>query len=418
MPLTTLSTAASALAQLGDVHAHFQPIVDLTTGRAVAYEALARFSSGSRPDVAFALAREHGVGPELEAAALDAAFRDRDGGDDPDVPISVNVSASALDHPDVRRALPRDLSNVIVEITENELVTTESAIAESLAALRARGARVAVDDAGAGYASLRQVLALAPDIIKLDRTLVAGVDRDPAKAALVRALVALGRDLDARVCAEGIEELGELLALADLDVALGQGFHLAPPGPGRPAVDPLAATAARYSQSAALRPADPLGMDIDAVAQALADATTDDDFEDAIAGLQGLLGVDDVYVSRVVEGDDGPMVLATAGRLWREEPVHRLADFPATAAALDTGEAVQVLVGDHLDDPSERALMERQGFGSMLMVPLRCRGRAVGILEIYRHERHAWSRRHIVRARTVAAPLALALARVDDPPRH
>src|SRR5690349_3958229 len=111
MALQTRSTAASVLAQLGDVDAHFQPIVDLTTGRAVAYEALARFSSGSRPDVAFALAREHGVGPELEAAALRAAFADaRDDEDGPwALPLSVNVSASALDHPDVRAALPCDL---------------------------------------------------------------------------------------------------------------------------------------------------------------------------------------------------------------------------------------------------------------------------------------------------------------------
>lgn len=411
MPTQTRSTAASILAQLGDVTAHFQPIVDLTTGRAVAYEALARFSSGSRPDVAFALAREHGVGPELEAAALRAAFAATATGVDAGaLPLSINVSASALDHPDVRAALPRDLSGVIVEITENELVTTESAVAAPLARLRARGARIAVDDAGAGYASLRQVLALAPDIIKLDRTLVAGVHRDPAKAALVRALVTLGRGLDARVCAEGIEELDELLALADLDVALGQGFHLASPGPGRPAVGPLAATAARYSQRAALQPADPASVELHAVAQALADGRTHADLQDAVAGLHGLLGVDDVYVSRVVEGDDGPMLIACAGPRWRDEPIHRLADFPATAAALDTGEAVQVLVGDHLDDPAERALMEAEGFGSMLMLPLRCRGRAVGILEIYRHERRAWSRRHVARARTVAAPLALALS--------
>src|SRR5262249_27023431 len=159
----------------------------------------------------------------LEAAALRAAFRDADA--HRDLPLSVNVSASALGHPDVRDALPRDLSNVIVEITENELVTAESEVVAPLAALRARGARIAVEDPGAGYASLRQVLALTPDLIKLDRALVAGVDRDPAKAALVRALVTLGRELGARVCAEGIEELDELLALADLDVALGQGFH-------------------------------------------------------------------------------------------------------------------------------------------------------------------------------------------------
>jgi GAF domain-containing protein len=242
---------------------------------------------------------------------------------------------------------------------------------------------------------------------------VAGVDRDPAKAALVRALVALGRDLDARVCAEGIEELDELLALADLDVSLGQGYYLARPAPGRPPVNPLASAAARHSQHAALQPADPRGIAIDAVAQALADCTTQAGLETAIDGLRDLLGVDDVYVSRVVEGDDGPVVVACAGRAWRDEPIHRVADFPATAAALETGEAVQVLVGDLLDDPSERALMEVEGFGSMLLIPLRCRGRAVGVLEIYGRDRRAWSRRHIVRARTVAAPLALALAALD-----
>jgi EAL domain-containing protein (putative c-di-GMP-specific phosphodiesterase class I) len=410
MPVLATTTIASLLADLGELEAHFQPIVDLTTGQPVAYEALARFGSGTAPAVAFARASEHGVRHELEALAIRAALGHRHGSGG--ARRALNVSPSALTSPAVQDALPRDLSGVIVEITENELVTSESAIRDVLDGLRRRGAQIAVDDAGAGYASLRQVLALSPDIIKLDRSLVGDVHADAAKAALVRAFVTMGRQLDALVCAEGIEAPQDLLALADLDVALGQGYLLGRPAPGLRAVDPLAASACRLSQRAALLPADPAAATtIEVVAQQLAACATYDELDGCVAAIQRLLGVEEISISRLVTGDDGaPGLLACAGPRWPDEPVYPLVDFPATAEALATGEAIQVLVRDGLADPAERELVAAHGYGAMMLVPLRCRGEAVGTMEIYRRDPRAWSRRQIVCARGVGHQVSMVLA--------
>ena len=116
-----------------------------------------------------------------------------------------------------------------MEITEHELVDDYARMTTALDALRDRGARVAVDDAGAGYAGLERVMRLEPDVIKLDRALISGIDRDLGRAALVEAFVRFARRTGATVCAEGIETLDELTALAQLDVPLGQGWAIARP---------------------------------------------------------------------------------------------------------------------------------------------------------------------------------------------
>ena len=210
----------------------FQPIVSLSTGRVSGYEALARFPAppDRRPDEWFALAQRVGLGPQLEARAVAAALAA------PNRPegayLSFNLSPSALGSPEVQAVLPEDLTGLVIEITEHERVADEDELRDQLAPLRERGARIAVDDAGAGYAGLQQVMRIHPDIIKLDRSLVAEVDTDPAKAALIDAFVRFARGTGAVVCAEGIETAGELRVVADLDVTYGQGFGLArPPAP-------------------------------------------------------------------------------------------------------------------------------------------------------------------------------------------
>ena len=125
----------------------------------------------------------------------------------------------------------------MIEVTENELASGDPAIAAAIANLRQRGARIAVDDAGAGYAGLTHVMRLAPDIIKLDRTLTTGIDADPAKAALVSSFVRYARDIDATVLGEGIETIAELTRLAELDVAYGQGYLIARPAAAWPSID-------------------------------------------------------------------------------------------------------------------------------------------------------------------------------------
>ncbi|MDP8943780.1 MAG: sensor domain-containing phosphodiesterase [Actinomycetota bacterium] len=216
----------------------FQPLVELATGRIGGYEALARFNddSGRPPDAWFNQATRCGLGARLEAEAIRAALEcpDRPAG----TYLSLNFSPSALTSRRVRAVLPRDLSDVVIEITEHELAAEDGSLQASLAGLRQRGARIAVDDAGAGYAGLQQVMHVQPDIIKLDRALIERVDMDSAKAALVEFFVLFAQRVGATVCTEGIETVAELAALVDLNVAYGQGYLLARPAEKWPGVAP------------------------------------------------------------------------------------------------------------------------------------------------------------------------------------
>jgi EAL domain-containing protein (putative c-di-GMP-specific phosphodiesterase class I) len=125
--------------------------------------------------------------------------------------------------------LPRNMSDIVVEVTEHELASEDGGLEEGLAKMRARGARIAVDDAGAGYAGLNQVMRVQPDVIKLDRSLIEGVHCDGAKAALVEFFVMFARRVGAGVCTEGIETLEELRTLINLGVTYGQGYLLGRP---------------------------------------------------------------------------------------------------------------------------------------------------------------------------------------------
>lgn len=222
-----------------------QPIVDLHEGRPHAFEALARFNTGGGegPLQWFALAEEFGMRSELELACLRKALELL-----PELPggaqLSVNLSAPLLvdertvDILDARA----DISNLIVEVTEDVLVRQGPEIERATRALRARGARFAVDDIGAGYAGLGQLAALRPSYLKLDRTLVRGIDSDPSMASLVRLLSAYGEAIDGMVVAEGVETEAELEVVAGAGVPLVQGYLLGRPAPPWPTVNttPLA----------------------------------------------------------------------------------------------------------------------------------------------------------------------------------
>jgi EAL domain-containing protein (putative c-di-GMP-specific phosphodiesterase class I) len=129
----------------------------------------------------------------------------------------------------VRSTLPLDLTNYVIEITEHELASEDGALEQGLNELRGRGARIAVDDAGAGYAGLNQVMRVQPDLIKLDRSLIERVHADSAKAALIEFFVLFARRVGAAVCTEGIETFEELTTLIDLGVGYGQGYLLGRP---------------------------------------------------------------------------------------------------------------------------------------------------------------------------------------------
>ncbi|MCZ2814821.1 EAL domain-containing protein [Modestobacter sp. VKM Ac-2984] len=215
-----------------------QPIVDLATGLRVGSEALSRFPAawGKAPDVCFEEAHSVGLGHELELLAL------RRAADHLGVVegyVAMNVSPATLVQPEfaaLMETLPLD--RVLLELSEHDQVADYAALAAVLGPFRARGMRLAIDDVGAGFSSLRHIVITAPDVIKLDRSIVSGVDTDPVLTRLVASLVEFGHGCGAGVVAEGIETAPEAAVLRGLGVDLGQGWHF-----GRPE-DPGAAVAA------------------------------------------------------------------------------------------------------------------------------------------------------------------------------
>jgi diguanylate cyclase (GGDEF)-like protein len=207
----------------------FQPIFDLRIREIVEYEALSRFplDAGRTTQEWFDLARRHGFAVELEAAAVRAAIRVPDR--PPGVSVSLNISPEVLLAGRDRLGLPDDLSGLTFEITENALVTEGPELELALQDMRVRGARIAVDDAGAGYAGFAQLVRVRPDVVKLDRSLVRSVNTEATKAAVIKAFVGFANDTGALICAEGVETLAELNLVTELGAAMGQGYLLGRP---------------------------------------------------------------------------------------------------------------------------------------------------------------------------------------------
>jgi PAS domain S-box-containing protein len=208
-----------------------QPIVDATTGRLAGVEALTRFGDGRPPDVWFRDAVDTGLGVELDRLTFGSALALFDVLPN-DCFLSINATPELLGDPAFHRLLLEPhipAERLVIEITEHERVRSYDDLDEWLTPVRKRGVRLAVDDTGAGYASLSHVLQLRPDIIKLDRSLVAHLTTDPARRALVTALVLLALELGASVTAEGVETEIELETLAVLGVDHVQGYLLARP---------------------------------------------------------------------------------------------------------------------------------------------------------------------------------------------
>lgn len=221
-------------AMAGGIEIVFQPIVELRTRAPVGFEALARFPGG-QPEAWFEQAEAVGLRVELELAALRAALASLDRLPE-DAFLAVNFSPPALTAGSVLRTLAEaPVERLVVETTEHAPVNDYEALRDALFELRARGLRLAVDDAGAGFASLRHVVQLAPDMIKIDRSLIAGIERDRAARALTSALAAFAGEMGQLVIAEGIESESTVAALRALGVGHGQGYHIARPGPLRAA---------------------------------------------------------------------------------------------------------------------------------------------------------------------------------------
>ena len=225
----------------------FQPIAHLPQLRVVGYEALSRFSARPRvgPDQWFAAAARIGREADLSALVLEKALSTR-----ATLPrrtfLSVNVSPEVLLSDRVQRLLERGpLDRMVFELTEHSIVTDYEQVAAAIARVRALGGFVAVDDAGAGYASMHHILTLHPDFVKLDGSLVADLHRDPAKSALVEMFGEFTSRIDAWLIAEGIETSEDLHRLRQLGVPLGQGYLLGRPAEVMNGIDPLLKSRAR-----------------------------------------------------------------------------------------------------------------------------------------------------------------------------
>lgn len=215
----------------------FQPICHLGTGEIVGAEALTRFVSSPlrSPDQWFVEADSIGRGPDLEFLALETALLAA-----ADLPahlyIAVNLSPSACLDPrlsDIVRDSGLNPGRLVVELTEHSAVGDYARLTAALAPLRSAGLRIAIDDVGAGFSSMRHILRLSPELVKLDRTMVAGIDNDANLRALCAALVGFASQIGASLVAEGIETNSELAAVTELGVNAGQGYLL-----GRPSVLP------------------------------------------------------------------------------------------------------------------------------------------------------------------------------------
>ena len=207
----------------------FQPIVRLSDGEVVGAEALTRFADGSSPETRFKQAALLGVGHELEVATMTSALRHAAG-----LPeggwLSVNVSPSLmLNSGELRSVLAHGDREIVLELSEQEAVSDYEALRTAMGGMGAP-VRLSVDDAGAGFASLRHILRLQPAFVKLDRSWVKGVDTDPARQALIAGLRYFANQTGAELIAEGVEREEERAALLELEVDYGQGYLL-----GRPA---------------------------------------------------------------------------------------------------------------------------------------------------------------------------------------
>jgi diguanylate cyclase (GGDEF)-like protein len=397
----------------------FQPLVALATGQVSGYEALTRFNAPPkrRPDEWFLLAQRVGLGPALEARAIEAALAVP--GRPPGAYLSLNLSPSTLAAPEVQAVLPEDLSGLVIELTEHELAADDSILDADVASLRERGARVAVDDAGAGYAGLQQLMRVQPDLIKLDRSLVSDVDSDLAKQALVDAFVRFGRRTGAQVVAEGIETEEELRTLADLDVSYGQGFFLAKPGPPWPTISPwISEKLLRRSLGGALAVEDltqlPVGSDqrLAAVCARISRLATLSELERLQPAIAEELGADDVVVLMRSSFDGALSAINT--RAWLPSAGRLdLGHFPELEGVLRRGEPEQILL-EHGMGPTAGmgtfAMLANSGFRSMLAVPIG----GDAMLQAFAEVERPWGRAQTNRALVIAYQLAPVLAAIKS----
>jgi diguanylate cyclase (GGDEF)-like protein len=346
----------------GALRAVVQPVVRLADGEVIGYEALARATDGDvagSPEDWFARAAADGWSAALEAACLRAVVAL---GPPPEGRLLfVNVLPRHLLAPEVlavRELLP---SRVVLELTEQEAIADVAAVRAALGRWTGGGASVALDDVGSGYAGLQQVVHLQPEFLKLDRSLITGIDGDRVRQAMVASLVGFAGQVGTTIIAEGIESNAELRWLRDAGVPLAQGYHLAEPGEPWPVPSDAAAAA--------------LGRDGRAAAT------------ERLAGTRSVSEACAVVADELFAlGDVMPSVyLESAGRLrcraqrglWQVLDGMR-ADAGITGRTFRTGESI--LVPDVRDD--EGYLEAIPGVAAEYCTPITAGGRVIGALNV------------------------------------
>ena len=394
-PQVLRDEVADLLADPDGVTVVYQPICELRTGRVVGYEALSRFPGREHRAVQdwFAVARQVGLGDALEARSVGLAL-------DCALPhaayLAVNLSPRALLAGAVRALLDRDLAHVVVEVTEESDLGTEE-LAAATGWLRDRGARIAMDDTGEGFAGLRRLVQLHPDVVKLDRALVSEVHLHPDKAALVEALVAFCRRTGADLCAEGVETVEELRALQELHVEHCQGWLA-----GRPAAAPSPPLPAFVI---ACRGSHSLRGDLGPTLRLLRHAAGW--FEVGHALDEALVPLDVDGVAWSVVHDDLLVAVHAVGGI--PAGTYRISDYPATAKVLEDGLVAVVDVNDPGADPQEVRLLLECGYATLLLVPVAGRdGRRPSLLELYSKSPRSWDDADLALVRTLVAHLAQA----------
>ncbi len=211
----------------------FQPVVNLATLEVGGYEALSRFdaSSGGTPEQWFDAAEAAGLAPELEIHAIRKAVSHAYQLP-PKAFLSVNASPETL----LRHEFSEMVGglhgeSLVVEVTEHAAVEDYEPLQRAIDRLRRHGVRLAIDDAGAGFASLKHIVRLLPEFIKLDLFLVRDIHEDPVKRAVVAGMLGVASQIGGKVIAEGVETADELRVLVDLGVEWAQGYYLGRPGP-------------------------------------------------------------------------------------------------------------------------------------------------------------------------------------------
>ena len=243
-----LSSELSRGVGRGELLVYFQPIITLDTGRIHGVEALVRWRHPTRgivgPDEFIALAEESGTILALGRWVLTEACREagtwRETWPEAEsLVLTINLSAAQLQQPDFVDELRGILAdtgfpagNLVLELTETAMFHDTQTTIARLQGLRQLGIRIAIDDFGTGYSSLGYLRRFQVDILKIARDFIGSADGGSEDWAFAHAIVALGRTLDLRIVAEGVEQPGQLQRLREMGCEFGQGFLFARPVDG------------------------------------------------------------------------------------------------------------------------------------------------------------------------------------------